>query len=113
MKRLFTSLSTSAWRRVLVLIWRTQSWFVLGLLALMVLGGLVPAARIQVTSAIIQAGRHPQGLVNSALLFGGLPRARSHLRLPLGMAHPPPSGKRVVSPGKTFLFSPMGRSVVQ
>ena len=78
MRRLLTHLArmTSAWRRVLRLLWHTQPWFVAGLLLLTVLSGLVPAAQIQLTSSIIgsaaQAIRvgHAQNLVNSALLFG-------------------------------------------
>lgn len=36
MRRLFTRLAsaTSAWRRVLSLLWQTQPWFVMGLLVL-------------------------------------------------------------------------------
>ncbi len=78
MRRLLAHLAsvTSAWRRVLQLLWHTQPWFVTCLLVLTVLSGLVPSAQIQLTSAIIgsavQAVRasHTQTLVNSALLFG-------------------------------------------
>lgn len=78
MRRLLThvALVTSAWRRVLHLLWQTQPWFVTGLLALTVLSGLVPSLQIQFTSAIIgsaaQAVRadHAQTLVYTALLFG-------------------------------------------
>lgn len=80
MKRMLTHLLvvTSAWRRMLILLWRTQPWFVTSLLVLTVLNGLVPSAQIQLISAIIgsaaQAIRagHPQILVHIALLFGGL-----------------------------------------
>ncbi len=80
MRRFFSHLAsvTSAWRRVLLLIWQTQPWFVVGLIFLTVLSGLVPSAQIQLTSSIIgsaalaiRAG-HPQALVNTAILFGVL-----------------------------------------
>jgi ATP-binding cassette, subfamily B, bacterial len=78
MRRLLNHLArvTSAWRRVLTLLWQTQPWFVGALLVLTVVSGLVPSAQIQLTSSIIgsaaQAVRasHPQTLVNTALLFG-------------------------------------------
>src|SRR5581483_4210800 len=78
MKRLLAHLAsvTSAWRRVLLLLWQNQPWFIASLLALTVLSGLVPSLQIQLTSAIIgsaaQAVRagHTQTLVHTALLFG-------------------------------------------
>jgi len=69
---------TSAWRRVLKLIWQTQPWFVMGLLVFTVLIGLVPSAQIQLTSLIIQTAAlairsgHSQTLIKTALLFGVL-----------------------------------------
>jgi ATP-binding cassette, subfamily B, bacterial len=78
MKRFFQHLDTvsSAWRRVLILIWRIQPWFVVGLLGLMILSGLIPSVQIQLTSAIIQSAalaiqaRQGQSLVDHALLLG-------------------------------------------
>lgn len=78
MKHLLSHLTlvTSAWRRVLKLLWRTQPWFVMGLLSLTVLSGLVPSVQLQLTSSIIgsaaQAIRagHAQNLINTALFFG-------------------------------------------
>ncbi len=69
---------TSAWKRVLKLAWRTRPWFVTALIGLAVLGGLVPAAQIQLISAIIGSAslairvEHPQNLTQVALLFGVL-----------------------------------------
>lgn len=78
MKSLFNHFGsgTSAWRRVLIMIWQTQPSFVVGLILLTVLSGLVPSGQIQLTSSIIQTAAlaihagHPQTLVNTALLFG-------------------------------------------
>jgi ATP-binding cassette subfamily B protein len=78
MRRLLTHLAsiTSTWRRALHLLWRTQPWFVTGLLVLTVLSGLVPSVQIQLTSAIIGSAAqaihagHPPMLVHAALLFG-------------------------------------------
>lgn len=80
MRRFFKHLVgvTSAWRRVLILIWHTQPWFVVVLISLTVLSGLIPSAQIQLTSSIIggaalaiRAG-HPQALINTTLLDGVL-----------------------------------------
>lgn len=80
MRRFFHHLAsmTSAWRRVLVLIWQTQPWFVMTLIFLTLLSGLIPSAQIQLTSSIIggaalaiRAG-HTQTLVHTVLLFGAL-----------------------------------------
>ena len=66
----------STWSRVLVLIWRTNPWYVTWLLVFTFLGGLIPSLQIQFTSQIIQnaaeaiqAGHAPQ-LVHLAILFG-------------------------------------------
>lgn len=80
MKSLFYHLgcATSAWRRVLILIWQTQPWFVMTLILLTVLSGLVPSAQIQLTSAIIQTAAQAihanrlQNLVNKTLFFGAV-----------------------------------------
>ena len=68
----------STWSRVLVLIWRTNPWYVTWLLVFTFLGGLIPSLQIQFTSQIIQnaaeaiqAGHAPQ-LVHLAILFGFL-----------------------------------------
>ncbi len=71
-------LVTSAWRRVLIVIWKTQPWFVMLLLLLMVLTGLVPSVQIQLTSSIIQTAvlaihaGHPQAFITTTLFFGVL-----------------------------------------
>src|SRR5207247_8697658 len=66
----------STWSRILVLIWRTNPWYVTWLLVFTFLGGLIPSLQIQVTSQIIQnaaqaiqEGHAPQ-LVHLAILFG-------------------------------------------
>jgi ATP-binding cassette subfamily B protein len=66
----------STWSRILVLIWKTNPWYVTWLLVFTFLGGLIPSLQIQVTSQIIQnaaeaiqGGRAPQ-LVHLAILFG-------------------------------------------
>jgi len=68
----------STWSRVLVLIWKTNPWFVTWLLVFTFLGGLIPSLQIQVTSQIIQnaaeaiqEGR-PTQLVHLAIFFGFL-----------------------------------------
>jgi ATP-binding cassette, subfamily B, bacterial len=68
----------STWLRVLVLIWKTNPWYVTWLLVFTFLGGLVPSLQIQITSQIIQnaaeaiqGGRASQ-LVHLAILFGFL-----------------------------------------
>lgn len=68
----------STWSRVLVLIWRTNPWYVTWLLVFTFLGGLIPSLQIQVTSQIIQnaaeaiqEGR-PTQLVHLAIFFGFL-----------------------------------------
>src|SRR5437667_7939215 len=70
----------STWSRVLVLIWKTNPWFVTWLLVFTFLGGLIPSLQIQVTSQIIlnvaeaiQYGR-PTPLLNLAIFFGIVPR---------------------------------------
>src|ERR1700693_610359 len=69
---------TTTWSRVLVLIWKTNPWYVTWLLVFTFLGGLVPSLQIQITSQIIQnaaeaiqGGRASQ-LVHLAILFGFL-----------------------------------------
>ena len=68
----------ATWSRVLVLIWKTNPWYVTWLLVFTFIGGLIPSLQIQVTSQIIQnaaeaiqGGRAPQ-LVHLAILFGFL-----------------------------------------
>src|SRR6266516_5253892 len=68
----------STWSCVLVLIWKTNPWFVTWLLVFTFLGGLIPSSQIQVTSQIIQnaaeaiqEGR-PTQLVHLAIFFGFL-----------------------------------------
>ncbi len=69
---------TSTWSRVLVLIWKTNPWYVTWLLVFTFLGGLVPSLQIQITSQIIQnaaeaiQGGHAPQLVHLAMLFGFL-----------------------------------------
>ena len=69
---------TSTWSRVLVLIWKTNPWYVTWLLVFTFLGGLVPSLQIQITSQIIQnaaeaiQGGHAPQLVHLAILFGFL-----------------------------------------
>ncbi len=95
MRRFFNHLAsvTSAWRRVLKLIWQTQPWFVVGLIVLTVLSGLVPSAQIQLTSSIIGSAAlairasHPQALINMALLFGVLQGALLLASALLGLAN--------------------------
>ncbi len=69
---------TSTWSRVLVLIWKTNPWYVTWLLVFTFLGGLIPSLQIQITSQIIQnaaeaiqAGQASQ-LIHIAILFGFL-----------------------------------------
>src|SRR5437764_1579195 len=69
---------TSTWSRVLVLIWKTNPWYVTWLLVFTFLGGLIPSLQIQITSQIIQnaaeaiqGGQAPQ-LVHLAIVFGVL-----------------------------------------
>src|SRR3989442_1018813 len=68
----------STWSRILVLIWKTNPWYVSWLLVFTFLGGLIPSLQIQVTSQIIQnaaeaiqGGQAPQ-LVHLAIVFGFL-----------------------------------------
>ena len=68
----------STWSRVLVLIWKTNPWYVTWLVVFTFLGGLIPSLQIQVTSQIIQnaaeaiqEGR-PTQLVHLAIFFGFL-----------------------------------------
>jgi ATP-binding cassette, subfamily B, bacterial len=68
----------STWSRVLVLIWKTNPWYVTWLLVFTSLGGLIPSLQIQVTSQLIQnaaeaiqEGR-PTQLVHLAIFFGFL-----------------------------------------
>src|SRR6266704_5072143 len=44
----------STWSRALVLIWKTNPWYVTWLLVFTFLGGLIPSLQIQVTRQIIQ-----------------------------------------------------------
>ena len=66
----------STWSRILVLIWKTNPWYVTWLLVFTFLGGLIPSLQIQVTSQIIQnaaeaiQGGHAPQLVHLAILFG-------------------------------------------
>src|SRR5437763_12471912 len=68
----------SIWSRILVLIWKTNPWYVTWLLVFTFLGGLIPSLQIQVTSQIIQnAAEAIQGwqapqLVHLAIVFGFL-----------------------------------------
>ncbi len=66
----------STWSRVLILIWKTNPWYVTWLLVFTFLAGLIPSVQIQITSQIIQnaaqaiqEGHAPQ-LVHLAILFG-------------------------------------------
>jgi len=68
----------ATWARVLVLIWRTNPWYVTWLLIFTFLGGRVTFLKIQITSQIIQnaaeaiQGGHAPQLVHLAILFGFL-----------------------------------------
>jgi ATP-binding cassette, subfamily B, bacterial len=67
---------TTTWSRVLLLIWKTNPWYVTWLLVFTFLGGLIPSLQIQVTSQIVQNAAEaiqqgsPTQLVHLAIFFG-------------------------------------------
>ncbi len=70
--------ASASWVRVLMLIWRTNPWFVTLLLCCMVLSGLAPAVQIQIIGHIVQSAsqaiihRKAPQFLQTALLFGVL-----------------------------------------
>src|SRR5438067_12469934 len=83
----------STWSRILVLIWKTNPWYVTWLLVFTFLGGLIPSLQIQITSQIIQnaaeaiQGGHAPQLVHLAILFGLLQGGLMLVSSVLGIGH--------------------------
>ena len=65
----------STWSRVLVLIWKTNPWYVTWLLVFTFLGGLIPSLQIQITSQIIQNAA--EAIFDALSLGGSAPTYRT------------------------------------